>query len=342
MGFFSWTCAKTNLPIVASAAWRDHPFSKVVLLADEGRTVIKGTYDGYGRIAVQEATGDRSLISGGVASLTKNRLTGRIGRGEAKLVLLDRYDPSEGFHAIGRSMNDIAQGHAYTKDFLDRCAAVGSFASVEGYELACYRELPVEYAARLSSGEAKGFGRLKDRVAVEILSERARRFNAHSATPLVVGKKPFSLWMVLVPLPSGTGFSIRGRDYRSERTTDDLAVLDLRDGKVSKDELRKCAAQVVDASPCTLVSRVQIVRDGETLGVVRGYSSQIAEGIVSVVDASGDTHFFWDDGDALAFLGMERDEAWRLNGAKMTPTYNETMPMVVLELPSPGATPTMR
>ena len=51
MGFFSWKCAKTGKPILADMG-KDDPWrfaSEVVLLLKNG-SVIRGRYDGYGRV----------------------------------------------------------------------------------------------------------------------------------------------------------------------------------------------------------------------------------------------------------------------------------------------------
>jgi hypothetical protein len=75
MGFFSYTCSKTHLPILA-----DDPRgrSKVVVLDKDG-SKFRGTYDGYGR--VYGAMGEMELDYGNVLNGDVKLLSGReLGR----------------------------------------------------------------------------------------------------------------------------------------------------------------------------------------------------------------------------------------------------------------------
>ena len=52
MGFFSWRCAKSGRPVMAQVAVKNTPWefaSRAVVLHRDGR-VIRGVYDGYGRV----------------------------------------------------------------------------------------------------------------------------------------------------------------------------------------------------------------------------------------------------------------------------------------------------
>ena len=52
MGFFSWRCAKSDRPVMAQVAVKNTPWefaSCAVVLHRDGR-VIRGVYDGYGRV----------------------------------------------------------------------------------------------------------------------------------------------------------------------------------------------------------------------------------------------------------------------------------------------------
>ena len=52
MGFFSWRCAKSKKPVMADVGVQGSPWefaSDVVVLFKDG-SVVKGSYDGYGRV----------------------------------------------------------------------------------------------------------------------------------------------------------------------------------------------------------------------------------------------------------------------------------------------------
>tara|TARA_B100001105_G_scaffold253112_1_gene246028 strand:- start:959 stop:1738 length:780 start_codon:yes stop_codon:yes gene_type:complete len=100
MGYFSFTCAKTGLPVVSGDSGCDPKFYKVVLLERDGG-VIKGDYDGYGGI------GRHSEAAHNVGS-----------RGGDKLVLAHFY-AGEAYEQLGDSAHDPNQGAfdpAFTQD----------------------------------------------------------------------------------------------------------------------------------------------------------------------------------------------------------------------------------
>lgn len=110
MGFFSWTCAKTGLPLMAASAWHDDPeigpaLCGAVLLGPEGE-IARGTHDGYGRF-------------GGI-DLVDTGLDGRIDNGELAFVL-SRWHAGETFADLtGRSASDPGQGFFHERDDLIR------------------------------------------------------------------------------------------------------------------------------------------------------------------------------------------------------------------------------
>lgn len=68
MGFFSWTCAKTGLPVMSSYAVEGHKeldfLCHAVVLFPNGDK-ITGVYDGYGRIGMidlLEVTGPFKMV----------------------------------------------------------------------------------------------------------------------------------------------------------------------------------------------------------------------------------------------------------------------------------------
>jgi hypothetical protein len=117
MGFFSYTCAKTNLPVLASTSWPEK-YSRVVVLDDEGNK-FSGSYDGYG-IVITRAGAEIELDDSSILS------------GKTKLVLRKFYD-GETFEDLGRSNNDPGQGHFHNEDKIELWYARGGFASYREY-----------------------------------------------------------------------------------------------------------------------------------------------------------------------------------------------------------------
>lgn len=97
MGFFSYTCAKTNLPVLASTSWPEE-YSRVVVLDEDGNK-FSGSYDGYGNVITRDGS-EIELDPYGDSILS----------GKIKLVLKKFYD-GETFQDLGRSNNDPGQGH---------------------------------------------------------------------------------------------------------------------------------------------------------------------------------------------------------------------------------------
>lgn len=128
MGFFSYTCAKTNLPILASTSW-DEKYSRVVMLDAKG-TVFHGSYDGYGNIIGD--CGEIELEYDSVES------------GKIKLVL-EKFYNGERFEALPKSGWDPGQGHFHDPDEIDKWYAQGGFPSHKDMVKA-YRSKPTEPA----------------------------------------------------------------------------------------------------------------------------------------------------------------------------------------------------
>jgi len=102
MGFFSWTCAKTQKPILAGVFndWFAQ-FSKVVIIRRD-KKAIKGTYDGYGSV---------ELASGKVIDIAE-----RIGP-KFKLVLAAFYD-GETIDQLGENEHARNQGYFWSWEML--------------------------------------------------------------------------------------------------------------------------------------------------------------------------------------------------------------------------------
>jgi hypothetical protein len=117
MGFFSYTCAKTNLPVLASTSWPEK-YSRVVVLDDEGNK-FSGSYDGYGNVITRAGAeielDDNSILSG-----------------QTKLVLKEFYN-GETFEDLGRSNSDPGQGHFHDEKAIDLWYARCGFVSYREY-----------------------------------------------------------------------------------------------------------------------------------------------------------------------------------------------------------------
>ena len=118
MGFFSKTCAKTNLPVVADC--KGLPFlNEIVVLYPNGKK-LEGSYDGYGRV-------------NGIDLLPDGYVQNK--RDAIKFVLKGKYE-GESYKELGKSGDELAQGYFMSDRFLLYCMKVGSFASYAEYKKA--------------------------------------------------------------------------------------------------------------------------------------------------------------------------------------------------------------
>lgn len=122
MGFYSYTCAKTNLPIMASVSWGDD-YSKVVVLGKNG-DMFRGTYDGYGRVCTLDGM-EVELDDGDILS------------GKVKLVS-GLFYAGETHGALPPSKTDPGQGHFHDSDRIGAWYARGGFPTWEDYRDAYY------------------------------------------------------------------------------------------------------------------------------------------------------------------------------------------------------------
>jgi len=121
MGFSSWTCAKTNLPILNSTSGRIKEQYEVVALFQNGDK-ITGTYDGYGRLD----------ISGGAGRI--EYIFPAVNEGSVKLVLNKFYKPEEDtFESVERNEHDPGQGHFHDPKKVAAWYAKGGFKTYKAY-----------------------------------------------------------------------------------------------------------------------------------------------------------------------------------------------------------------
>ncbi len=114
MGFFSFTCAKTGLPVMAGEACRlpsELGMCNVVAVYSNGER-FEGVYDGYGRVDGEQVYDE-------------------IGRGTLKLVLKQFYNPAVAFDALGKCRGDPGQGYFHDWEFIR--AAYGRTAAAHRY-----------------------------------------------------------------------------------------------------------------------------------------------------------------------------------------------------------------
>jgi len=118
MGFFSKTCAKTHLPIIADC--KDIPrLSEVVALLPNGKK-FTGSYDGYGRVAGE------SLVE---------TVRGTYQWPKVKMVLAEYYNGEE-YKELGKSHDEMGQGYFMDDRFLHHCLRNGPFSSHAEYKKA--------------------------------------------------------------------------------------------------------------------------------------------------------------------------------------------------------------
>ena len=118
MGFSSFTCAKTHLPIMASTSWGTD-YSSVVMLSKDG-SIVRGIYDGYGRLETE---------LGEIAVYDK---MGDGGKDDAKMVH-SRFYKGEKFADLGPSHHEPGQGHFHVAARLKEWFAKGGFPSYKDY-----------------------------------------------------------------------------------------------------------------------------------------------------------------------------------------------------------------
>lgn len=119
MGFTSFTCAKTNLPILASVSSPAALYSDVVILQKD-KDPIKASYDGYGRLHCEDGK-------------VRNTPFTKIEKGGFKLVL-EKFYKGESFSDIpGTSHHDPGQGHFHDLKLVEKWYAQGGFPSMEDF-----------------------------------------------------------------------------------------------------------------------------------------------------------------------------------------------------------------
>jgi hypothetical protein len=139
MGISSYTCAKTNLPIIVNgdAEFHGKNLKAAVFFPGAGEEPIQGSLGQYQTFHSRKGTFE--LLDSGIAC--------KIEKGEAKFALRDFLEPGDSFKTLGRSHSDPGQGGlTYEDEFLERAVAAGGFKSFLGLELAHGEDTPLEVA----------------------------------------------------------------------------------------------------------------------------------------------------------------------------------------------------
>jgi hypothetical protein len=121
MGFFSKTCAKTNLPVIA--LHREGSFddlTSIVVLYPNGDK-LEGIYDGYGRVMAGD---DEISIMEDCGS----------DEWDAVKFVLSKYYDGETYDQLGESGRELGQGFFMNDDFLNFCIKKGKFKDYAEYK----------------------------------------------------------------------------------------------------------------------------------------------------------------------------------------------------------------
>jgi len=142
MGISSYTCAKTNLPIIVhgDGEYGGKDLGSVLFFPGPGEKPIPGTLGQYQTF--HSRNGTLELWDSGIAR--------KIQRGEAKFAIRDFLEPGDSFETLGRSHSDPGQGGlTYEDGFLRQAVRAGGFKSILGLELAHSADVPIKIAANI-------------------------------------------------------------------------------------------------------------------------------------------------------------------------------------------------
>jgi len=121
MGFSSYTCAKTNLPILNSNSWGYMPETYEVVMLFKNGDRVTGSYDGYGRVDL-----DIGVAVESIHAAMENK--------EAKLVLQKFCTPGDTFESIvGFSRREPGQGHFHDPARIRKWYDKGGFKTYAAY-----------------------------------------------------------------------------------------------------------------------------------------------------------------------------------------------------------------
>lgn len=157
MGISSYTCAKTNLPILVFGETvyhgRDH--NRVALFPGVGEALVVGRLGQYSRLETEN----------GEIDFLRTGLLKKLDAGAAKLAICDYLDPGDGFETLGRSHVDPGQGGlTYGEEFIEEATRAGGFKSYMGLALAFRSGVPVSVAVDIDEEGVALYRAFIDRV----------------------------------------------------------------------------------------------------------------------------------------------------------------------------------
>lgn len=313
MGTYSWTCAKTNLPILGAESWgtsgsNGHDlseFTKAVLLFPDKGIVAHGTYCGYGRFEMDEGTSNRGPRSiNGPMEFSEDGTVEALGSGRAKLVLSSYYDPrTDGFETLGKSRMEPGQGHFHAEEFILRCREAGRFASYEGYQLAYFRFLDFDAATRITMEQARAVVAARRSLSIALL--RARESSVSSYVD-VFSEAPDHCRPAGFTLVSVDGsLDIMSVTAMAEPDKE-LARFDLTAAARGEDTFALAARTIVEAMVPRTAAKVSFEREGLLVCDVEVIDSPMGEAWYEVM-ADGVSQVFWDGDAVLDGFGIERE-----------------------------------
>jgi len=150
MGVSSYTCAKTNLPIVTWGESRilGKDLNNILFYPGPGKRPIPGWLDEYSNFISEKGTID----------IVETRYYEKIESGEAKFAIRDFLEKGDTFGKIGKSYPDPGQGGmTYSRGFLTKAVKAGGFKNILGLEVAFYADVPLDIALHIDDEASKRY-----------------------------------------------------------------------------------------------------------------------------------------------------------------------------------------
>jgi len=269
MGFFSYTCAKTNLPYLVSSDWEGHPFSEAVVIHEDG--------------TVADAPSDL------------RDLRDDIEAGRAKIVLKGYYKPeTDTFASLGVSRNDPGQGHFHKKAFLKKLLEIGPFVSYEGYVLAIEGALPVGAASKMTAGMCKTLMAAERSLQKAVAEARVRDLFPEV---LPAGGKVDPYWFIKVKLSKNVlEVGCIMPDGMTSRSLGKMAMAE--DGTVTP-SFEEMAERIVSGNQPKQVIDITFVRDDRSVAQVYRLDTGAGERLFVVNDPDKDCALLYRDSRAV-------------------------------------------
>ncbi len=269
MGFSSFTCAKTNIPVAGTAAAAERAHAEVVVLV-EGEEPFRGLHDGYGRV-----TGSSPSRGVGVVDLNGRGTRAMLRDGRAKVVLAAFHGPGDAIGDLGRNARDPGQG-LHRSAFLRDCHEAGGFRSYEGYLLAFEGVLSPAQAAGLDKDRALAIGETRTALREEVAKLRTAAIGATFPD----AARAYPHYLDIAPAGTGTDAWVAAPnrsalDSMQRKATDAFAeacagvAVPVEGGTAARKAVRAAANALVDAIRPETKAVVPVTRGGEPAGEVR-------------------------------------------------------------------------